>query len=357
MRFGLTPKKENYVPWDDNCIHIDEVSNYKSIGHFAQFALKVNIHSKRNFIYLNIPDLIYDTFFILNDSKYVPLYYISDEPIILKEKSIKLSSLFQSITIFFGNNRVIFMGHNISINKFFYLIMYDWNDTVLKDNIITELKLNFNGLNIIDIVKFFSTKLNCGRSIKDIKYCITRLFFDKWTEELYEKFYKIDKPNIDDIVTLALKKLINKQKRSFIDLRYKRLTFIEPLFNPLFKNISKVVQSLIEGNPQPNCVTSDFGMIGKHFFNQDSGLNGNLLYDTVNGYSSILAHRASFKHPFGEGKLPPEVSSIHWTHKGRICTISVANKDPGVTVSLVPDQEIDLRYGIFKFTEDELNRK
>ena len=67
-------------------------------------------------------------------------------------------------------------------------------------------------------------------------------------------------------------------------------------------------------------------------------------------------HKATFDNPYGSGELPKEVSSIHWTHKGRICPNSISNKKSGRDIFLVPNQNIDLDYGIFKFTDEEMEK-
>ena len=139
----------------------------------------------------------------------------------------------------------------------------------------------------------------------------------------------------------------------FIDLRFKRLTFIEPLLRPYFKSITQASSLLLKGI-QPRTLNIKLDSIVKKGFFGD--LDGNSLYDLVNGFSGILSHKASFKNPFGKGELPKEVSSIHFTHKGRICTSSISNHDPGQIINLIPDQDIDYRYGIFMFTDEELEK-
>ncbi len=324
---------------------------YDGIGHYRVIPITVRLfEEKHNFLYMNIPDLISSTFFLLNGVYYVPIYYITDEPIIKKEKSILLSSTFQPITLYFQQDRAIFMGNNIQLSDFIQIITHYWPKDH-KKIIERELGINITTRDIQQIVDYLSDKLYVPPDIDEIQLRIHELFFDDWTKELYQKFYNID-PIMDNVLKIALSKKIQNEKISFIDLRHKRLTFIEPILRPFFKAITRASSQLIRGKQPRNLYINIDTIVKKGFF-QD--LDGNVLYDTVNGFASILSHKSSFKNPFGKGKLPKEVSSIHFTHRGRICTNSITNSDPGQTVNLIPTQDIDSRYGIFKFSQQEVD--
>ena len=326
---------------------------YTRIKHFATTRVSLKHIDEKNtfFVSMSIPDLIHGTFFQLNSVHYVPMYYITDEPIVLKEKSISIYSLFQPITLYFEQNRVIFMGINILMSDFLQLMTVGWPDEAVK-MIESELKIDLNANSLETIIKHLSQKLNCGQTVQEIKNKINLLFFDGWTHDLYRQFYDFD-PIIDNVLKVALHRKIEGKKPSFIDLRHKRLAFVEPLMRPFTKAVGDAAKGLLKGNSVKS-LKLNLGVLVNHFFKD---LDGNVLYDTTNGFSGILAYKASFKNPYGESKLPREVSSIHWTHQGRICPNSIANNDPGETICLVPDQEIDLQYGIFKFSKEELMRE
>lgn len=346
----------NYDPtvydFENNPFETEGDVLYNGIGHYSVIPIQVRLFEDNHyFLNMNIPDVILSTFFHLNGVYYVPVYYITDEPIIKKEKSILLSSTFQPITLYFQQERAIFMGNNIQLSDFFQIITYYW-DKELKKIVEKELEINISNRNVQHIVDYLSDKLFVSPDIDDIQRRIHELFFDDWTKELYEKFYNIE-PTMDNVLKIALaKKIYDEEKVSFIDLRHKRLTFIEPILRPFFKAVTRAAGQLIRGNQPRNLYINIDTIVKKGFFKD---LDGNVLYDTVNGFSSILSHKASFKNPFGKGKLPKEVSSIHFTHRGRICTNSITNQDPGQTVNLIPTQDIDSRYGIFKFSREELD--
>lgn len=331
--------------------------NYNRIQNYAIKILRVKILNQKNyhFINLSIPELLNGIFFYLNCTYYVPLFYIMDEPITVKEKSIVLQSLFQPITLYFDDNRVIFMGNNFKISHFLQLISMDWPDDD-KNLISVDLGIPLDERSPSELISRFAGKFNTDHTLESIKYKFNELFFDEWTYYLFKRIYNFE-PNIDTIIKRAIERRLQivhfpEFVPKFNDLRFKRLAFIEPLIRPYFKSISMAANNLVHGNPVSQLKKLDMGTIIKNFF---GNLHGNVLYDTTNGYSGILGHKASFRNPYGSAKrLPKEVSAIHWTHKGRICPNSISNQDPGEIVSLVPDQEIDLTYGLFKFDESEL---
>lgn len=332
-----------------NSVEIFNDNAYRNCHHFAssRCRLKLNDNMKNNwFFHICVPELIDGTFFKLNGVYYIPILYIADEPIILKEKSIVLQSTFQPLTLYFGEGRVIFMGTNILISDFLQIISNDWEDDFKK-----EVEAYFNislSSNMNSIIGNFSQKFNTDQDIKSIIEKINKLFFDSWTVQLYKNFYNI-KPTIENVIKIALDKKINNKKPNFTDLRYKRLTFIEPLLKPYTKAISDAAKGLLKGY-NIHSLKLKLNTIIQHFFLK---LHGESLYDTTNGFSAILNFKATFKNPYGQNSLPNEVSSIHWSHKGRICPNSITNQDPGESVSLVPNQNIDLDFGIFKFTKEE----
>lgn len=347
IKLGLKYDPAILNPNNPNIEIIPDIA-YNRINHFATSIIKINIVPKNTFIQFSLPELIDGVFFKLNGVLYCPILYILDEPIILKKKSILLKSLFQPITLFLENKRAIFMGINIHINDFLQLMTYSWSSNE-KYLIESRLHINLHGKTIDELIEQFSKKLNTDTTYEAIKAKINAVFFDEWSMHLFQKFYDIH-PDIDNVLKIAIKRKIENLGAEFTDLRYKRLSFIEPLLNPFSKSIRQASLSLIKGN-QPKHTLLQFDTIIKMFFNE---LHGNVFYDTVNGLSSILTHKATFKNPFGTEKLPSSVSSIHPSHKGRICPNTISNHDPGEMISLVPNQNIDLETGRFIFSEEEL---
>lgn len=331
-------------------------SVYSRIYHFACTIYKIQIKKTvptNYFMYVSIPNLLNEMFFKLNSTYYIPILYIVDEPIVVKENSVTVQSLFQPITFYFTESRVIFMGNNYNLSDFLNLLTYNW-DASLRNHTQKLFNIQFNP-NINPIVSLVASKLNCLADHNIIINLINTLFFDPYTAALYKQFYDVN--TFDEILLKVLQKRYDRQvngiKYKFNDLRYKRLVFIEMILKPFFKAISMFSGIILNKNQQTFNLKLKINEIVENFY---MNLHGQCLYDTVNGFSGILAHKATFKNPYGSGELPKEVSSIHWTHKGRICPNSISNHDAGQDVFLVPNQDIDLEYGIFKFTPEEMER-
>lgn len=349
---GLEYDPALYDQTVDSLKYIEDVI-YSNIRHYACIVTKLKLVEDKNtwFFALSIPELIQGMFFKLNSVHYIPLLYLTDEPIVLKENSMVMQSMFQPLTLYFAQNRVIFMGINIVLTDFLQLISTGWDQDLI-DEIEQYFQIDIHSGQLQHIVGYFSSKINTGRTVEEIKDKINLLFFDNWTKELYKKFYNFE-PTIDTVLQTALTRKMSNKKISFIDLRHKRLTFIEPLMRPFTKAVSDCAKGLLKGH-NIKSLKLNLSSIVTHYFGE---LDGNVIYDTTNGFSGILAYKATFKNPYGQSQLPREVSSIHWTHRDRICPNSITNSDPGQTVSLVPDQDIDLQYGIFNFTQEELARE
>lgn len=350
QNLGLYVDPAIYPP-DGSGIQKVEDCVYSRISHFACTTYKMKIIDSKNnwFLYVSVPDLIQGTFFKLNQTYYVPILYLADEPIVLKENSITIQSLFQPITLYFKESRVIFMGHNIVLSDFFNFITYDWHPN-MRSQVEALIGTPFNK-SIDQLIVSFSVMLNCIQDYHSIKQKMNLLFFDPWTAGLYNKFYNVD--TFDGVIQKSLFKryeqIVQNKTYKFNDLRHKRLAFIEVLLKPYFKAISQAAKVLLEGN----VVYSSKLKINEIVENFYINLHGNSLYDTTNGFAGILAHKATFKNPYGSGELPKEVSSIHWTHKNRICPNSISNHDSGQDIFLVPNQTIDLDYGVFGFSDEE----
>jgi hypothetical protein len=132
--------------------------------------------------------------------------------------------------------------------------------------------------------------------------------------------------------------------------------FIEPLLRPITKIVTRGIIGQMKGTKQSYLNIKPEAII--HFFiNQ---LKRNYLFDVCSGYSSIIAYKASFKNPFSKLKknntrsnLPKSIADIHASHKHKICPVTISSQKPGETVSLVPNQEIEPKFGIFQFDEEE----
>ena len=309
-QFGLIVDNNNFK------IEILPNTNYEGLNYFAIRLVKMRISSDPDTILADfvIPELIQEQFFILNSSYYIPGIFIIDEPITTKKKSITLYALFNPLTLYFENNRAIFLGVNIPINRLFQLI---FDKDAIK--IASMFGLNISLEPIESVIQYFAAKFNLKEDIDVIISTFNKLIFDDWTKGLYKKFYNlIEDPDLKNIIIKASDNWNNHI--SFIDLSHKRLSFIEIFLTPFTQSIRLATWNLLNNRDVKQLKIKD-NEITKFFFTGgsiDSGGMGNF-YDTVNGYTSVLLMKGSMKPPGIKGRLPSIVSSIHDSHRGKIC--------------------------------------
>lgn len=304
--------------------------------------------NEKLFFKLFIPKLIYDSFFIINGNYYVPTLYILDKPIVIKKKSIKLFSLFNSLSISLSHDIATFTRANIPLQYLFGVFLETPEEKRLYADIASKFRIKYQPKSDADIFNYFSNNIGRGNR-EDIVKFFDNLFFDDYTKYLYKGCY----PNLFDNDISLKKALIQSLKMKlednipeYIDLDYKRLVFIELLLSPLFKRIGNIAAQAARGF-YPDEVKIDHLQILKHFLTSpdkkkkgSEGMSGNYLYDTVNLMSGMLMHKVSMINP-GSTNPPSTISDTHDSHYKRVCPISVSNQKPGEVISVLPTTKFD----------------
>lgn len=284
-----------------------------------------------------VPVLIEGQFFMIKGVYYVPALYILGCPITVRENSITFHSLFCPITIYFKDRRSIIFGNNIYLDLFLGAVfgdnLPDGLSDIIGDNLIVDEKKGKSRL---------ANLLNCGED--EVVKKLEMFMFDEYTKYLYESFYGTT--DIRELINIGIELFKNHDVNEFINLKQKRLIFMETLMNPLFKKITEIVKHFINGKNDPKSIKIKDDMILSNFINE---LKLNYQYECVNGYTSTIVYKASFKNPYGTINLPSTVSGIHPTYKNKICPVSASNDEIGSVVLLVPGQKIDEVSGKFIF--------
>ena len=300
------------------------------------------------FFKLFIPRLIEGCFFMINGNYYVPSLYILDKPIVIKKKSIKLYSLFNSISISLSHDIATFTRANIPLQYIFSLFLESDEELSLYQKISNIYNIKFKPKDEADVFNYFGN--NIGKYTReDIIEFFENLFFDDYTKYLYQSCYPgvfDDNMTLKDILIISLKMRINDEIPNYIDLEHKRIVFIELLLSPLFKRVGALAAQAARGF-FPDELKIDHLQIQKHFLTSpdkkkkgSEGLSGNYLYDTVNLMSGMLTHKVSMINP-GSSNPPSTISDIHPTHFKRICPISISNQKPGEVISVLPTTKFD----------------
>lgn len=296
---------------------------------------------EKQFMCFTLPELIKDTFFYLNGSYYTPTLYVLDKPIIYKKSSIKLYSLLNSMTLYFrvGNTRAIFGGRNIPIE---YLLQWYLTGDFYPylEKLEEKFKINNTRRPRCILTQFFSDFFNCEEDDDIIDQKISDLFFDDYTRELYKKSYGLYM-SFKGLVQYAVKHYLDDNPINFVDLKEKRLVFSEMLLTPFLRRIGDVALNITKGQTVSAVSFSENEVI--KYFMMD--MKHQYFYDLVNFYSGIQVMKASFINP-NMSSPPREISSVHPSHFGRICPITISAKKPGESISFVPSVRVD-EYGLF----------
>lgn len=339
----------------NNYIWITKKEIYEKLQYFGlneSQLLDVKIYIKTNdledekiFLNISFPLLLKEQMFYLNGCYYSPAIYSVDLPIVIKKESVKLSSLFNSITIYFKHDIATFTGVNIPLSYFISLFVYDINVINLFRDIMKNFKYNFIHTPIEDIIIYFRNKFNfTGDTHEELINFLYKIFFDRYTYNMYNTYY--NSTDLQDLISKAIISYANNEIQNFSDLNNKRLIFIEFLISPIIKRIADVARQVWSGYKHDE-IKIDSLTIVKYFQRskddnkQQKGLSGNYLYDTANLYSGILHNKISMVPP-GVENAPKSVQTIHPSHYGKICPISISSQKPGRVVSMVPTTKLDV---------------
>ncbi len=317
--------------------------------HVNSTNIKDQTVSTKLFFKLLVPKLINGTFFMINGNYYIPTLYILDKPIVIKKKSIKLYSLFNSLSISLSHDIATFTRANIPLMYLFSTFLETPDEIQLYKDIADKYKIKYNPKTEAEILNYFGHNINRNTREDIIKY-FEDLFFDDYTKYLYKNCYKDlfteETLTLKNVLIQSMTMLLQNKIPEYIDLHHKRLVFMELLLSPLFKRIGNLAQQAARGF-YPDYMKIDQLQILKHFLSShdkskkgSEGMSGNYLYDTVNLMSGMLSHKVSMVNP-GSTNPPSSISNTHPSHLRRVCPISVSNQKPGEVVSVLPTAQFD----------------
>lgn len=344
----VSKQNNNYLKLDK--IIFEEKINYKDINHseISELEVYVNVDDNKEsklYFKLQIPTLIFDNFFYINGNFYAPAIYILDTPITIKKESILISCLFNSLSFNFKRKLVTFTGVNIPMNLFLLLFIYSDKSCVKPiQDFINIIPQKFNKSFALkseteeNVLNYFSKNINCSKNFESIIKYFNNLMLDDYTKNLFCTCYNIpfEKVNIINVLKKVIEITVSEEEINFVDLKHKRIIFIEILLTPLFKKIARAACEASRTFKYSELKINMLDII-KHF---NMVLKSNYLYDTGNLYCTLLQHKASMLNPSSE-RGPSTISSIHPSHYNKICPVTVSSQRPGETVSVIPQTKFN----------------
>ena len=341
----VSKQNKNYLKV--HSVNLADLQTYMGVSTSLLSQVIVKVTDSNNitntFFKFLIPSLVEDAFFLLNGSYYIPTVYILDKPIVVKKESIKLTGTFNSITIY--DKLITFIGTNIPASYFLDLFLSDQDleQKSIKDEFINIFRITPITISEQDLLNYFGSQFKVDPTRDSIKDYFESLFFDEYSKLLYQSCYNLSESeiNISKILQLAIEIKKSMEDDSFIDLRYKRLVFLEVLLAPLFKRIAIVATKVARGFFTNELNMDQMELI--KYFHID--LHNKFIYDNVNAYDIMLQHKAFFLNPNAE-TAPSVIANLHPTHFRNICPISVSSQNPGETIFITTEAKFD-SYGQF----------
>lgn len=339
----VSKQNKNYLKVSS--VNIKDVQTYNGIHNsfLTQVSVDVLFNSiNKTFVKFLIPTLIDGCFFTLNENHFIPTLYILDKPIIIKKESIKLSSTFNSITIY--DKLITFMGNNIPAIYFLDIFLSDSisEQAQLKKDLIQQVFSN-SITNMAsperDVLIYFSNLFKCDPDRTSIQNHFHNIFFDDYTKLLYQQCYNLEEKdlNIQTLLKLVVKLFNTMVPDTFIDLDQKRLVFIEILLWPIFKRIAHAASQASRGFYISEISMDQMELVKNFYIN----LHNKFIYDNVNAYDTMLQHKVHMLSP-NAGQAPGVIANLHPTHFQRICPTSVSSQNPGETIYVVAESKIDI---------------
>lgn len=340
----ISKQNKNYLKIQN--ISIRDLPTYNGIYNSSLTQVSVdisfvhqNVTENKTFLKFLIPTLIDGCFFTLNGNYFVPTLYILDKPIVIKKKSIKLSSTFNSITIY--DKLITFMGNNMPVMYFLNIFLSDAipAQAALKQDFVQAFKISPTQISEQDLLSYFSNLFKCDPERAIIQNQFNDIFFDDYSKLLYKQCYNIEEKDLNIQTILKIVVDLNKsvEEDSFIDLNQKRLVFIEILLWPIFKRIAQTASRASRGF-YINEITMDQMELIKNFY---TTLHNKFIYDNVNAYDTMLQHKAYMLSPNAE-QAPSMIANLHPTHYKRICPTSVSSQNPGETIYIIAETQLDM---------------
>ena len=349
--------KEFNNEFDYNIDHVELISAYSGIGQNfeSQYIIQQRYREQANELKINIPKLVYDAYFVLGNSYYIPTFVLERLPI---DKNHNKQRVFISLT----NNITIALFYNkklkqymvstpknkkITLDLFASVVLADRPDRLelLKERKIIRKIYKYNSA-IKEVSKafgfynyeFFKVE---ARFNDFLNYFYTlpyhrRLFKRIYNTELFE-----------DIVWEAIKLLTNDdEKIDLSDLRNRRLVMSEYLLSPVFDLYYRMLNLLVDRTKTSQMVLPSMNQAVVLTTGFRGLLHAKQLYDISSPYSVTLMTKISQKISIVSENIPRAWTQLHDSHYRVIDPIAVSAANMGAVIAATRLATVD-EHGLF----------
>jgi len=330
--YTYTMKKEEEIPGyinKDNSF----MDNYIITQKYKEFDNKIEI---------NIPKLIKDNFFILNNMIYVPLLFLEKAPIdridINADKEQKIFANINPVynfTFVFADKEFLIQFKNKKMNLGLFLKIFfnkdeDYLEYLAEKNIIHKKTgvdpFRFTKEELKKVIDFFGFhKTDFFYELFEKEGTIAG-FFDNFLmldyfRDIFNDYYGIR--TLPDIFKKMIELYLDKTPIDMADPENRRIVLLEYLIKPVFEIYVRLMYGAVDKANQTFLASMNKNSIMTKGFN--TNLHRGNLYDLSLPYPAPLIHKISQDITIiSDGRLPKSWTENHPKTFGKICPISVS---------------------------------
>ena len=336
-------------------------SAYSGLGRDQQIQYIINHKFKgvEAELKLNLPELIYDSYFILNNSYYIPTMVLERLPI---DKNIRKGATFISL-----NNKHVFAiskakgkktkswivttsrNKIVSLDYFASAILADRPEYLdeLKERGLIKKVYKYNKV-IKDVVRalgfFNSDYFKEKMMLSDFMNYYYALPYHR---ALWKRIYGVD--SFEELFFLAIKASQDPRTDYFdlSDLRNRRLVMSEYLISPVYDTYYRILNMLTDKEGARQIILPNMNanvIITMGFRNL---LHGKQIYDISSPWAIPLMYKVSQKISIIQKEVPRSWAQLHDTHYGVVDPISISPSDFGSVLTFTDQGKVD-KHGMFE---------
>ena len=329
-------------------------SAYSGFGrdHQIQFTINHKFKDVESELKLNLPELMYDAYFILSNSYYIPTMVLERLPI---DKNIRKQATFVSLNskhVFAitksrkskVNNYIVTTSRNkiIPLDYFAAAIFVDRPEYLeeLKERGLIKKIYKYNKVikDVIRALGFFNTEYFKTMMLSDFMnnyYCLDD------HKKLWKRIYGVD--TFEDLFFLAIKASQDDKPEYFdlSDLRNRRLAMSEYLISPVYDTYYRILNTLTdkEGARQIILPAMNANVVITTGFR--SMLHGKQIYDISSPWAIPLMYKVSQKISIIQNEVPRSWAQLHKTHYGVVDPINISPSDFGSVLTFTGEARVD----------------
>ncbi len=342
-------------------------SAYSGFGrdHQIQFTIWHKFKDVESELKLNLPELVYDNYFILSNSYYIPTMVLERLPI---DKNIRKQATFVSLNnkhVFAitkskkskVDNYIVTTSRNkvISLDYFAAAIFVDRPEYLeeLKERGLIKKIYKYNKVikDVIRAIGFFNS--DYFKDTMMLSDFMNNYYALPYHRELWKRIYGVD--SFEDLFFLAIKASQDDNKEYFdlSDLRNRRLVMSEYLISPVYDTYYRILNMLTDKEGARQIILPAMNanaIITTGFRNL---LHGKQIYDISSPWAVPLMYKVSQKISIIQNEVPRSWAQLHDTHYGVVDPISISPSDFGSVLTFTNKARVD-KHGMFEVPGNDI---